>query len=700
MNFINPFLLLFAAVAAIPLLLHLFNRQRVRVIEFSTIKYLLSLQKTRMRKVKIRQILLLILRTLALLAIAFAFARPTSEGGYLPALGGKTTTTALLLLDVSGSAMSETNSGSFFEKSIEKATQVLGNFTEKEKVEIIAFGSTIIYDSGEPSSDFERLRVALKAIKPSQSKAAPQPAFAKAFAALKASHDPNLEIYLFSDLQGEPWKNFEFELFQTERLDVKLFITRTSSKGIDNVSVEQVRFPNQLITSGREFSLQAEIKNHKLENSADLLVSLDVGDKKVSQTDLTIAPAATGKVSFSYAAPGGGFLYGSVGIDDDDLMPDNRNYFAMRVPSASRILLIAEDDQEAFYLQKALAPSTSEGIAKQVDLVGSLQGSTSNLFSYNAVIVNIKGQIPAALTSSLRNYLNAGGAVMFLMRPNLDIKDFSERISSSLFGLTVVESPPAPSLTAGKYILNRFDFDHPLFSPYKQFTSDKLPQAEFLGHFKTVEAASATVLARFSDNAPAVLEGSVGKGKALLCTFSLDNRYSDLVDRPFMVILLNRSMEYLVAEPLNQREALVAGSEITRELGAQNAKQFALVNPSNDTTQLSPAFRTGEVIFDLGRLQQPGIYRILGDGAPVDVFALNFPMEESNPIYSSPDDVGKKVAGVKTIVLDYGSDPAATIASARYGAELWKLFVAIGFILLMIEMAVAYGGGRPEVNPT
>jgi hypothetical protein len=69
-------------------------------------------------------------------------------------------------------------------------------------------------------------------------------------------------------------------------------------------------------------------------------------------------------------------------------------------------------------------------------------------------------------------------------------------------------------------------------------------------------------------------------------------------------------------------------------------------------------------------------------------------------IYSSPDDVGKKISGVKTIVLDYGSDPAATIASARYGTELWKLFVAIGFVLLMIEMAIAYGGGQPEVNLT
>jgi hypothetical protein len=700
MNFINPFLLLFAAAASIPLLLHLFNRQRVKIVEFSTVKYLLSLQKTRMRKVRIRQILLLILRTLALLAIAFAFARPTIKGGYLPSLGGKSTTTAILLLDVSGSSMSETNAGSFFERSIEKATQILGNFTEKERVEIIGFGSTILYDSGEPTSDYERLKALLKSMQPSFTAAVPTVAFVRALEVLKSSNDPNLEVYLLSDLQGQAWRNFEFELFQTEHLDVKLFITRVSPGAIDNVSVEQVKFPNQLITAGREFSSQCEVHNFKSETSADLLVSLDLNDKTVVQTDLTVAPAATGKVTFKHNAPSSGFMYGAVSIDDDDLLPDNRFNFAMKIPSSSKVALVSDDDQEAFYVQKALSPSAGGNFTKQVDLIGTLQASTANLFGYDAVIVNLKGQMPAALVSSLRGYVNSGGAVLFMMRPNIDLRDFSDKIASPIFRLQVTEAPPAPTPQAGKYLLNKFDFDHPLFSPYKQFTADKLPQAEFLGHFRTAEEASTRVLARFSDNMPAVLEGTVGKGKALLYTFSLDSRFSDLVNRPFMVILLNRSIEYLVSEPLNQRENIVSGMEVTRELSAQNARQFILVTPANDTTQLSPAFRTGAVVFNLGRLQNPGIYKIIGDGAPIDVFAVNFPPEESETAYSEPATVGKKVAGAKVIVLDYGANPTSLITSARFGTELWKLFLLIGFIFLMIEMAIAYGGKQTEVVST
>lgn len=698
MNFINPLLLLFAAAASVPLLLHLFNKQRVRIVEFSTVKYLLSLQKTRMRQIKIRQILLLILRTLALLMIAFAFARPTIEGGYLPALGGKTTTTAVILLDISGSCASETNSGSFFERGTEKLRSILANFTEKEKVTVLAFGSVIEYDSGEPTSDFERLGDFVKTIQPGSAAATPEVAFARATEILKSAPDPNLEIYLISDLQGDAWRNFEFQSIQAERLDVKLFITRTSLAGITNAAVEQVVFPNQIITAGRAFTVQGEVGNLQTKEPAELLVSLDVNDRRIAQTDLSVPPAGSGRVSFDYTPSAPGFLYGQIAIDDDDLLADNHAHFAMRIPSGSKIAMIAEDDREAFYIKSALAPSESQSLSKTVQVIGPLQAATTNLLDYDAVIVNLKsGAPPQALISALRNYLNTGGAALFLMRPALDFAGFSNEVTETFFGLEILEAPPVAA-AGGNYLLNNFDYAHPLFSPYRGFTADKRPQAEFTGHYKTRESARSTVLARFSDNAPAVLEANVGKGKALLYTFSFDEGYSDLVFRPLSVIMLNRSIEYLVSEPLNQRENLIAGTDITRELGPQTARQYQLVAPAGDTLQISAAVRAGAVVFSLGRLQHTGVYRILGDGQVVDAFAVNFPPAESLPEYSEPETVGAKVAGTKAVVLDYDGSPAEAISAARFGTELWKLFLLFGFFFLLAEMAVAYSVRQPEVS--
>src|SRR5512136_1146341 len=92
---------LFAAVAAlIPLIIHLFSRRRVKVVEFSSVRHLKAMQKRQVRRLKIRQLLLLILRMLIILAVVLAFARPTTKSG---SVGAHASVTAVILFDNSAS---------------------------------------------------------------------------------------------------------------------------------------------------------------------------------------------------------------------------------------------------------------------------------------------------------------------------------------------------------------------------------------------------------------------------------------------------------------------------------------------------------------------------------------------------------------------------------------------------------------------
>ena len=80
-GFLNSTILIAAVAALIPLLIHLFSRRRVKVVEFSSLRHLKEMQKRQLRRLKIRQLLLLILRMLIVLAAVLAFARPTSREG-------------------------------------------------------------------------------------------------------------------------------------------------------------------------------------------------------------------------------------------------------------------------------------------------------------------------------------------------------------------------------------------------------------------------------------------------------------------------------------------------------------------------------------------------------------------------------------------------------------------------------------------
>src|SRR5690625_5166287 len=81
MTFLNPLALLALAAAAIPLVVHLFNFRRPRRIDFSSIEFLRTVEKSTMQRVRVQEWLLLLLRTLAVACLVLSFARPILSGG-------------------------------------------------------------------------------------------------------------------------------------------------------------------------------------------------------------------------------------------------------------------------------------------------------------------------------------------------------------------------------------------------------------------------------------------------------------------------------------------------------------------------------------------------------------------------------------------------------------------------------------------
>src|ERR1041384_3778906 len=119
MTFLNPYVLFGLIAASFPVLFHLFAQRKVRRVEFSSIRFLQKLEKSSMRKVKIKQILLLILRTLLIIALVMAFSRPALRG-YLGGFFGTShaNTTVALLIDNSASMNRRNPGGTYFQQAI------------------------------------------------------------------------------------------------------------------------------------------------------------------------------------------------------------------------------------------------------------------------------------------------------------------------------------------------------------------------------------------------------------------------------------------------------------------------------------------------------------------------------------------------------------------------------------------------------
>ena len=114
MTFLNPAILFGLLAASIPVVIHLFNLRQLKKIEFSSLMFLKTLQKNKIRKIKFKQWLLLLIRVLIIMALVFAFSRPTMKNASLFGLGQNAKTSAVIILDNSFSMSVLSSSGSYF----------------------------------------------------------------------------------------------------------------------------------------------------------------------------------------------------------------------------------------------------------------------------------------------------------------------------------------------------------------------------------------------------------------------------------------------------------------------------------------------------------------------------------------------------------------------------------------------------------
>ncbi len=137
MIFLNPAVLFGLLAASIPILIHLFNLRKLKKVEFSTLRFLKELQKNKIRKIKLKQWILLALRVMIILFLVTAFARPTLKG---VSIGGTTSaakTTSVFILDNTFSMSVIDQKGSYFNQAKEAIKNLIQHLQEGDDAALI-----------------------------------------------------------------------------------------------------------------------------------------------------------------------------------------------------------------------------------------------------------------------------------------------------------------------------------------------------------------------------------------------------------------------------------------------------------------------------------------------------------------------------------------------------------------------------------
>src|SRR4051812_1325217 len=232
MNFLAPAFFAGLAAIAVPVLIHLINRERKVVVEFPSLMFLERIPYRSVRRQKIRHLLLLILRCIAVALLVAAFARPFFERRHT-AIGSAGAKEVVVLLDRSASM----GYGDRWAKAQAAARKVVNGLGASDHATLVLFANDASVAS-DPMATPDRVAAAISAAKLSAEATRYTPALKLASQILSASTLPQRQVVLISDYQKVGWANHNEIVFP---LGTVVTATDVGSASSPDVSVADVK---------------------------------------------------------------------------------------------------------------------------------------------------------------------------------------------------------------------------------------------------------------------------------------------------------------------------------------------------------------------------------------------------------------------------------------------------------------------------
>jgi len=686
MAFLAP--LFFAALAtfAIPVIIHLTQRERNRVVEFPSLMFLQKIPYQSVRRRRIRDWPLLAMRLAAILLIVLAFARPFFKKETVFAASSVGPREVVVLLDHSYSMAY----GDRWDRAKAAARRTIQALSRSDHATLILFGTSAQAEV-RATADLSRVLAAVDAAKLSAEATRYAPGLKLAQRILVDSTLPSREVVMISDFQRNGWIRDENLRLPEGTIFTPVAVTDPAPA---NLTVSSV-LPQRTIFSGQErVTVLAGIVNRGPAAVPNVQVHLELDGRTLETKTVVVQPNAPASVTFQPFTLARAFTRGTVRIGDDKLKQDNAFHFVMSPAQRLPVLVLnppGASRESSLYLQKALAIGTTP--AFQVDVRAGDNLASGDLDRHRVVILNDA----AALSSgeALKRFVSSGGGLLVILGEHAvwgtDSNDLLPGVPAN-----VVDRPGRGGSLA------ELDYSHPILELFKVPRSGNLSTARFFRYrsiamkpepaaVKTAKQAPAQrVIARFDDGAVAMAERTLGSGHVILWSSTLDNYWNDLALKPVYLPFVHEIVRHLATyeEPANW--FTIGGVADPGHLlqaagfGLQAGAGAMVLTPSGKRVEQSGAPTPVQ-------LEEQGFYEIHGRGTQGTVtIASNLDTAESDLSSLDTQELTAALAGRAGTNGALASDtPVMTPEDQERRQNFWWYLLLAGIVLLGLETAIS-----------
>lgn len=712
MGFGNIGLLIGMALGVIPIIIHLINRRRAKLLRFAAIEFLLLSDKRLARRLKLKQILVLALRVLLIAALAFALAKPYIEPDVAAGPDVSEPGAVVLLIDDSASMQATDRSGeSRLQRALGMARALIEEGGARTSFAIVAMGAParlltpgLTYDHAEASRALERIR-------PEARGQDLEGALREAGRVLSESGERRRRVIALSDQAAhawrpiDPWTWVPLSGFERPALGEDPE-ARENLAVIDVVALEPGAADDRGLVP---MQVKATIANYGA-SERSVRAELKLGSTVVADV-VTVSPGSTREVPFKFEGQAG-VSRGVVTLTAESgnaLALDDEFYFTVGARRAIQTLVVNGAPRtttwldEVFFLRAAMAVTAPGETPIAASVVTATELTQARIDAADVVILANVGRLTREQVLGLEQFVDKGGGVFIAVGDEWAGEPTRMQELNTMYGrllpfpvreLKTSGRPEDPRAVLAALGIVSVEFAHPIFQVFDGLEDASLFKANVTSHVlvDTEPRPGARVLASFTGGVPALVEAPLGRGRVVMLTTTIDRDWADVALRTSFPPLVQRIAGYL-ARALDRAGG--AGFTVGEEIKAKipdGSGPLVLVAPDGSESPLE-AVEDSPTVF-VGMPSMAGHYAVMraGERERALPFAVNVDRKESD-LRAVSEAVMTEVAGV--LMRDNGVLPSVDTLSETEIAQgttneggrtvLWPFILAGLFLLFGSE---------------
>lgn len=713
MTFFNPLLLFAALGIGLPILAHLLNRHKVKRTDWAAMQFLSRSIRVRSRQLRLRDLLLLLLRCMAVLLIVFALAKPSKDSaeGFVASVG-QPHVGVVIALDGSYSMRYRENQTTRFAQAIEKIEMIAKDIPIGAPVSLIVLGEEHRVVARNMAYDPERFDAILQAQRPSHGRIRMETMPAALFELVQGLDAVDKQLILVTDLQAGDWADppaWFRDAFAELNQRADTFILPIQGKA-DNLAITEFELFAGLLRKGTTARYSTTIHNFGSSSATNVNVKCYMGESVVDAKVIPLIPPRSAQtVSFFVPFQNAGSVELSARLEDDALVLDNIRRSVANIRDRVSVLCVEGKPLGSTlqsYTVNALSARGGDATKEEFNVrtIPVIELPNQDLSAFDVIVLSDVREITPKLSDDLLIHVREGNGLIWFGGENVKVQAWNalaKRKGGALLPAIIGEANSFRDVLGEGRPLDPVFPDHPVCRPLRSLPKDLLSETQFRTVFQVAPRPSSSVLLRLSgSDTPILLEHRIGRGHVFMFTTSANPSWNNMALTPVFPMLLQQMATYLTGREFEQAR-LVGHSLSLSYADKPDANDGVFEAPSQQIFRVPVREHEGDFVAYLDRAKESGFYQarvsLQSPGQPI---AVNVDTRESDVRGVDPAEAQVSLAetGVTVLLSDVG-----VIDNVRTGQSYWRVLLMGCLGCLILESLVAanlLSGWRKRRQPS